>query len=143
MLKGGGQGCTLVTALRLRCMHPGDRSQVPSPSPLRNRHAPPPSPPRPSPPLQAAARVLSQLKRMARGMYSSPPTAGAKIAAEIVNDPEMFAEWKQEMMGMSGRIATVRRRVGWGREGRVGAHCHGRGGGGSQEGRACQEALPL
>lgn len=55
-----------------------------------------------------ADRVLSQFKRMARALYSNPPTAGARIAAEIIGNPAMFDEWKAEMMGMAGRIETVR-----------------------------------
>eukprot|EP00195_Chlamydomonas_chlamydogama_P011440 CAMPEP_0202901242 /NCGR_PEP_ID=MMETSP1392-20130828/14143_1 /ASSEMBLY_ACC=CAM_ASM_000868 /TAXON_ID=225041 /ORGANISM="Chlamydomonas chlamydogama, Strain SAG 11-48b" /LENGTH=435 /DNA_ID=CAMNT_0049587777 /DNA_START=77 /DNA_END=1384 /DNA_ORIENTATION=+ len=55
-----------------------------------------------------ASRVLSQLKRIARAIYSNPPTHGARIAAEVVNDKELFDEWKAEMQGMAGRIARVR-----------------------------------
>jgi len=77
-------------------------------------HAPPPSPPchterdpphqnQPSndPPThrQSAKRVLSQLKRIARAMWSNPPTHGARIAAEVVGDKGMFEEWKGEMAG--------------------------------------------
>lgn len=51
---------------------------------------------------------MSQLKRMARSIYSNPPTYGARIAAEVVNDPSMFEEWKGEMKGMAGRITRVR-----------------------------------
>jgi aspartate aminotransferase len=56
----------------------------------------------------AAARVLSQLKRIARALWSNPPTHGARIAAEVVGDPAMFEEWKREMAMMAGRIAKVR-----------------------------------
>ena len=56
----------------------------------------------------AANRVLSNLKRIARAVYSNPPTFGARIAAEIVNDKALFAEWKSEMGEMAGRIARVR-----------------------------------
>eukprot|EP00955_Chlamydomonas_euryale_P082013 363662-Chlamydomonas_euryale.AAC.13 len=42
----------------------------------------------------AAGRVMSQMKRLARALYSNPPTYGAKIAATIVNDKELFSEWK-------------------------------------------------
>ena len=52
----------------------------------------------------SAQRVLSQLKRLARAIYSNPPTHGARIAAEVVSQPQMFDEWKQEMQGMAGRI---------------------------------------
>ncbi|KXZ44764.1 hypothetical protein GPECTOR_62g879 [Gonium pectorale] len=57
---------------------------------------------------EAATRCLSQLKRLARALYSNPPTWGAKIAAEVVNDKELFDEWKGEMRGMAGRIERVR-----------------------------------
>lgn len=39
---------------------------------------------------QSATRCLSQLKRLARALYSNPPTHGARIAAEVVNDKELF-----------------------------------------------------
>eukprot|EP00775_Hariotina_reticulata_P002563 gene2563-2865_t len=56
----------------------------------------------------AAKAVLSQLKRLARALWSNPPTHGARIAAEVVGDPAMFELWKTEMAGMAGRIAKVR-----------------------------------
>eukprot|EP00798_Chlamydomonas_sp_ICE-L_P024820 gene24820-10470_t len=55
-----------------------------------------------------ATKVLSQCKRLARALYSNPPTHGARIAAEVVNTPELFAQWKTEMAGMAGRIDNVR-----------------------------------
>ncbi|WIA08502.1 hypothetical protein OEZ85_007936 [Tetradesmus obliquus] len=56
----------------------------------------------------AAKSVLSQLKRLARAIWSNPPTHGARIAAEVVGDADMFELWKSEMAGMAGRIAKVR-----------------------------------
>jgi hypothetical protein len=47
--------------------------------------------------LQAAKAVLSQLKRLARALWSNPPTHGARIAAEVVGDASMFEEWKGEV----------------------------------------------
>lgn len=58
---------------------------------------------------EAATKVLSQLKRVARAMYSNPPVHGARIVAEVVNDPAMFKEWNEEMAMMSGRITGVRK----------------------------------
>jgi hypothetical protein len=52
----------------------------------------------------AAKRVLSQLKRIARAIYSNPPVHGARIVAEVVGNEDMFTEWKEEMEGMAGRI---------------------------------------
>ncbi|OMO90729.1 Aspartate/other aminotransferase [Corchorus olitorius] len=52
----------------------------------------------------AAARVKSQLKRIARPMYSNPPVHGARIVANVVGDPTLFKEWNEEMEMMAGRI---------------------------------------
>jgi aspartate aminotransferase len=46
---------------------------------------------------ESALRTASQMKRMARAMYSNPPVHGARIVAEVVGDDAMFAEWKAEM----------------------------------------------
>lgn len=56
-----------------------------------------------------AAAVLSQLKRLVRGMYSNPPVHGARIAAMILRTPDLHAMWLEELRGMSGRIAEMRR----------------------------------
>lgn len=57
---------------------------------------------------ESATRVKSQLKRLARPMYSNPPVHGARIVANIVGTPALFDEWKAEMEMMAGRIKTVR-----------------------------------
>ncbi|CAO2816898.1 unnamed protein product [Amaranthus hypochondriacus] len=59
----------------------------------------------------AAARVKSQLKRIARPMYSNPPIHGARIVAHVVGNPEFFGEWKDEMEMMAGRIKSVRQKL--------------------------------
>jgi len=60
---------------------------------------------------QVAAKTGSQIKRIARAMYSNPPVHGARIVAEVVGDEKMFAEWKAEMEMMSGRIKGVRKEL--------------------------------
>jgi aspartate aminotransferase len=40
--------------------------------------------------MQSAARVTSQLKRIARAIYSNPPAQGARIVAEVVGNEDMF-----------------------------------------------------
>jgi aspartate aminotransferase len=55
-----------------------------------------------------ATAVTSQLKRIARAMYSNPPVHGARIVATVIGDDELYAEWKAEMEMMSGRIKNVR-----------------------------------
>ena len=37
--------------------------------------------------------VESQLKIIVRPLYSNPPINGARIATEIMNNPEMYQEW--------------------------------------------------
>lgn len=59
----------------------------------------------------AATRVKSQMKRLARPMYSNPPVHGARIVANVVGDPELFNEWKEEMEVMAGRIKSVRQKL--------------------------------
>eukprot|EP00898_Chlorokybus_atmophyticus_P009165 jgi/Chlat1/924/Chrsp108S01361 len=55
-----------------------------------------------------ATRVQSQLKRIARPMYSNPPVHGARIAATVIGDPALFKKWNEEMEMMAGRIKGVR-----------------------------------
>lgn len=57
---------------------------------------------------EESSRVLSQLKRVIRTNYSTPPTHGAKIVAEVLNTPELFALWEEELTGMRERIRTMR-----------------------------------
>ncbi len=57
---------------------------------------------------EESSRVLSQLKRVIRTNYSTPPTHGAKIVAEVLNTPELYALWEEELSGMRERIRTMR-----------------------------------
>ncbi|KAG0468606.1 hypothetical protein HPP92_017934 [Vanilla planifolia] len=56
-------------------------------------------------------RVKSQLKRLARPMYSNPPVHGARIVANVVGDPTLFGEWKKENGSHVRRIKNVRQRL--------------------------------
>ncbi len=55
-----------------------------------------------------AARVISQLKRVIRANYSTPPTHGASIVATVLNDPQLRALWEQELGEMRERIKRMR-----------------------------------
>jgi len=57
---------------------------------------------------QTSESVRSQLKLVARPMYSNPPTYGARVVTTVLKDPELYAEWKQNLQTMSGRIKQVR-----------------------------------
>lgn len=57
---------------------------------------------------EEAQRVLSQIKILVRPMYSNPPIHGARVAATILNDTELYSEWLLEVKGMADRIITMR-----------------------------------
>ena len=56
-----------------------------------------------------AMRVLSQVKRIARANYSSPPSFGGQVVATILETPELRALWERELGEMRERIRTMRR----------------------------------
>ncbi|HTS20211.1 MAG TPA: amino acid aminotransferase [Casimicrobiaceae bacterium] len=56
-----------------------------------------------------AARVLSQVKRVVRGNYSSPPSFGGQLVATILGSPELSSLWERELGVMRERIRTLRR----------------------------------
>ena len=58
---------------------------------------------------EEAARVLSQIKRLVRSNYSSPPTHGGKIVATVLANPELRALWEQELGQMRDRIKSMRK----------------------------------
>jgi aromatic-amino-acid transaminase len=55
-----------------------------------------------------AARVLSQLKRLIRANYSTPPTHGASLVAAVLTTPALRATWEQELGEMRDRIKAMR-----------------------------------
>ncbi len=55
-----------------------------------------------------ADRVLSQLKRLIRTNYSSPPTHGAQIVATVLASADLRAMWEQELTEMRDRIKRMR-----------------------------------
>ena len=54
---------------------------------------------------ETAGKVLSQLKRMARAMYSNPPAHGAEIVAEILSDKDLYAVRTNRTLEPIGSIA--------------------------------------
>jgi aspartate aminotransferase, mitochondrial len=53
-------------------------------------------------------RVDSQLKILVRPMYSNPPIHGARVAAEVLNNPALNKQWLGEVKGMADRIIRMR-----------------------------------
>ena len=55
-----------------------------------------------------ALRVLSQIKRVVRANYSTPPTHGGQIVATVLGSPELHALWEAELAMMRDRIKLMR-----------------------------------
>ena len=55
------------------------------------------------------SRIASQLAILQRSEISNPPAYGARIASTVLNDPALFAQWKENLRTMSGRIIQMRK----------------------------------
>jgi aspartate aminotransferase, mitochondrial len=53
-------------------------------------------------------RIDSQIKILVRPMYSNPPIHGARIASEILSNPDLYEQWLAEVKGMADRIISMR-----------------------------------
>ncbi|HKQ29153.1 MAG TPA: amino acid aminotransferase [Burkholderiales bacterium] len=58
-----------------------------------------------------ASRVLSNLKRVVRTIYSNPPTHGSEIVATVLANPELRTLWDRELGTMRERIKSMRKRL--------------------------------
>lgn len=56
-------------------------------------------------------RVQSQLKRIIRPLYSSPPIHGALLVATILGNEDLYQEWLGEVKKMADRIIAMRERL--------------------------------
>jgi aromatic-amino-acid transaminase len=57
---------------------------------------------------EESKRVLSQVKRVIRTNYSSPPSHPAQIVTLVLNDPELRVQWEAELAEMRDRIKEMR-----------------------------------
>ncbi|KAM0418882.1 hypothetical protein ACHAPT_012147 [Fusarium lateritium] len=53
-------------------------------------------------------RIASQLSIISRSEMSSPPIYGAKLVSIVLNDTQLFREWQENLLTMSGRIIDMR-----------------------------------
>lgn len=51
---------------------------------------------------------FTQIKRCIRTNYSNPPSHGSAVVAQILNDPELYALWENELDTMRSRIHEMR-----------------------------------
>ncbi|WP_374661679.1 aromatic amino acid transaminase [Inhella sp.] len=61
--------------------------------------------------VEAAERVLGQLKFTIRRNYSNPPTHGGQLVATVLLEADLRAQWEQEVTQMRQRIQAMRRRL--------------------------------
>jgi aspartate aminotransferase len=54
------------------------------------------------------SRVPQVKQRVIRPVYSSPPLHGALLAAEVLSDEALFAQWTDELALMAGRVQRMR-----------------------------------
>jgi aspartate aminotransferase len=55
--------------------------------------------------------IKSQLNKIIRSEISNPPAYGAKIVATILSDPQLYAQWRKDLVTMSSRINQMRRKL--------------------------------
>jgi aspartate aminotransferase len=70
----------------------------------------------------AADAALSQLVRLARGLWSMPPDHGAAIVQGLLSDAALRAQWVAEVDAMRERVRGLRREV----VRQLAEHCPGR-----------------
>ncbi len=58
---------------------------------------------------EEAGVALSHLKTTIRVLYSNPPAHGGLVAATILDRPELYSMWIEELGGMRERIKDMRR----------------------------------
>ena len=55
-----------------------------------------------------AKRVVSQMKKVIRPMYSNPPRHGSRLVSTILDDPTLTQEFMDQCKGRADRISTMR-----------------------------------
>ena len=56
----------------------------------------------------AGKRVVGNLKRVARALWSNPPAFGARVVAQVLGDKVLRADWERCLRVMSSRIVDMR-----------------------------------
>jgi aromatic-amino-acid transaminase len=60
---------------------------------------------------EEARRALSQLKRIVRTNYSSPPTHGGQLVATVLGNAQLRSLWERELGAMRDRIKEMRKQL--------------------------------
>lgn len=57
---------------------------------------------------EIAVQAFSQVKAIIRSVYSNPPAHGSAVVTTILNSPELYQEWLNEVADMRNRIQEMR-----------------------------------
>ncbi|CAM3877713.1 Aspartate aminotransferase [Vibrio aerogenes CECT 7868] len=57
---------------------------------------------------EIAVQAFSQVKAIIRSVYSNPPAHGSAVVTTILNSPELYQEWLNEVAEMRDRIQEMR-----------------------------------
>jgi aspartate aminotransferase len=60
---------------------------------------------------EVANKIRSQLSVLTRSEISNPPAHGARLVALILNKPELFEQWKEDIKTMADRIIEMRKEL--------------------------------
>lgn len=61
-----------------------------------------------TPDSETKQKVDSQLQRIVRSIYSSPPIHGSKLVEIILSNDLLFKQWQEDVLKMSNRIKNMR-----------------------------------
>lgn len=53
-------------------------------------------------------KMKSQIVLIVRQLYSNPPAHGARIVSTVLNTPELYQQWRENIRTMSDRIISMR-----------------------------------
>ncbi|NLA50656.1 MAG: aspartate/tyrosine/aromatic aminotransferase [Alcaligenaceae bacterium] len=60
---------------------------------------------------ESAEKAFTQVRSVIRSNYSNPPTHGATIVSAVLNSPELFKTWEDELSEMRVRIRSMREQL--------------------------------
>ncbi|XP_078522822.1 putative aspartate aminotransferase, cytoplasmic 2 [Lissotriton helveticus] len=60
---------------------------------------------------EAVLSSRSQLEKLVKGAWGSPPALGARVVATILNNPTLYAEWKEDLRAKVEHTILVREKI--------------------------------
>ncbi|XP_063787914.1 aspartate aminotransferase, cytoplasmic-like isoform X2 [Pseudophryne corroboree] len=60
---------------------------------------------------EVVIRVRSQLEALVQGKWSTPPAIGSRVVATVLNNPTLYAEWKDSLKTAVIRLLIIREKM--------------------------------